>query len=141
MKRRTNRARFLLVTFVLSHAAVTVIHGVAHELAHVPVSAMAQLYIVLVIIAGPLVGLWLAGRYPAFGGWLVALTLAGSLVFGLVNHFVIPGVDHVTHVDAQWRWLFGLSAGLLVVTEATGSGMGVWYATRALSLSRQSTRE
>ena len=52
--------------------------------------------------------------------------MAGALVFGLGNHFIIAGEDHVAHVAAEWRTLFGVTAVLLVITEAAGTIVGVW---------------
>ena len=51
------------------------------------------------------------------GGWIVAASLGGALVFGLINHFIIAGPDHVAHVAAEWRTLFGVTAALLFVPK------------------------
>jgi hypothetical protein len=51
--------------------------------------------------------------------------MAGSLVFGRINHFIVQGTDHVAHVAAAWRPLFASTAGLLVLTEAAGTALGV----------------
>ena len=51
--------------------------------------------------------------------------MAGSLVFGLVNHFVLASPDHVAHVAPEWRPLFTATAVLLALTEALGSGLAV----------------
>jgi hypothetical protein len=56
--------------------------------------------------------------------------MGGALTFGLINHFVIDGPDHVTHVAEAWRQLFGVTATLLVVCEAAGTAIGVWSARR-----------
>jgi hypothetical protein len=73
-----------------------------------------------------------ATRWPCdrTGAWIVAASMSGALVFGLVNHFVIGGSDHVMHVAAEWRMLFGVTAALLVVSEAIGAGAGIWCAMR-----------
>ena len=56
---------------------------------------------------------------------LIAVTMAGSLVFGLVNHFVLDSPDHVAHVDPP-RWLlFATTATLLAITEALGVGLAI----------------
>ena len=51
--------------------------------------------------------------------------MAGSLVFGLVNHFGLPGPDHVAHVDPRWRLLFATTAALLAITETLGSTLAI----------------
>jgi MFS family permease len=123
-------ARYFLAFAVLSHLAVTLLHGFAHTAAHVPTTLAASVFIYLVIEAGPLAGLWVARSHPRAGGWIVASTMAGSLVFGLVNHFVIGSPDHVNHVAEQWRMLFASTAVLLVITEGIGTAAGAWLATR-----------
>ena len=50
------------------------------------------------------------------------MSMAGALVFGLVNHFFIQGADHVAHVAREWRTLFASTAALLAVLEAAGTG-------------------
>jgi hypothetical protein len=114
-----------LPTIVLVHLALSVFHGRAHSGAQVPLSPAATLFVYIVILAGPLVGLAISRWRPAAGGWIVAASLGGALVFGLINHFIIAGPDHVDHVAAEWRTLFGVTAALLLVTEAAGVAIGV----------------
>jgi F0F1-type ATP synthase membrane subunit a len=96
----------------------------------VPLPLAGTLFVFVVILAGPLVGLAVSRWRPPAGGWIVAASMAGALVFGLVNHFVVDGSDHVMHVATEWRMLFGVTAALLVVSEAVGIGVGIWCATR-----------
>jgi len=91
-------------------------------------SLAANVFIVVVIEIGPLAGLLLSRSRPVSGGWIVAATMAGALVFGVVNHFVIAGADHVSHIPDDWRVLFGTTAALLAITEVAGAGAGAWYA-------------
>ena len=130
MTRPSERTGAVLAVIVLSHTAVCAVHGAAHALARVRTTPFMQLYIALVIVVGPLAGLLLARRRPVAGGWIVAATMTGALVFGGVNHFIFPGADHVARVAPEWQCLFTTSAVLLVITEIAGSGAGVWYATR-----------
>ena len=126
---RTNTAPWpLLAGIVLSHFAVTLLHGAAHGAAQVATTPAQNWFIALVIVVAPLAALWLARARPELGGWLVASAMAGALVFGIVNHFVIPGVDRVDHVAAQWRPLFAATAFLLVAFELAGTAAGIWYA-------------
>jgi MFS family permease len=135
MKRNRGSYRTWLMVIVLVHLVVSMVHGIAHTQAHVPLSLAANLFVYIVILAGPLIGLALTWWTPRLGGWLIALSMAGSLVFGLVNHFVLTSPDHVAHVDPQWRSLFATTAVLLAVTEA----LGVVLAARFLARERTST--
>ena len=125
MNRKGSGVRGWLTSAVLAHFLVSIVHGAAHAGAHVPLSRAANLFVFLVILAGPPVGLALTWPARRIGSWVIALTMAGSLVFGLVNHFVLVSPDHVAHVDPQWRALFATTAVLLAVTEALGSGLAI----------------
>src|SRR3954470_12222031 len=118
-----------LTIAVVAHLLVTLVHGAAHSGARIPMTLAANLLIWIVILIGPLAGLWLARSRPAAGGWGVAATIAGLLVCGIVNHYLIIGPDHVNHVAAEWRTQFGITAALLVVTELAGAIAGVRCAT------------
>jgi hypothetical protein len=122
-------ARRWLAIVVIAHLLVTMVHGAAHSGARIPMTLAANFFIWIVILIGPLAGLWLSRSRPAAGGWLVAATMAGSLVFGIVNHYVIVSPDHVSHVAAEWRTQFSVTAALLVVTELAGVAAGVAAAT------------
>jgi hypothetical protein len=100
-------------------------HGVAHNGAHIEMSPAANLFVFAVILAGPLVGLALSWRSKWLGSLIVALTMASSLIFGLVNHFVLESSDHVRLVPAQWRMLFGTTAALLAITEMLSLGFAI----------------
>jgi hypothetical protein len=122
----------LLAAVVVGHLIVSIVHGAAHSGARIPMTLAANLFIWIVIVAGPLAGLWLSRSRPVAGGWVVAATMAGSLVFGVVNHFVIVSPDHVSHVAAEWRLLFAVTAALLVVSEVAGVVVGITSARRAV---------
>ena len=115
-----------LTAIVLIHLAINVVHGWAHAGAQVPLSAAGALFVYIVILAGPLVGLGVWRWRPRLGGWTVAACMSGALLFGLINHFIIDGSDHVARVAAEGQSLFGVTAGLLVACEALGVAIGVW---------------
>ena len=114
-----------LTAVVLIHLAINIVHGRAHTGADVPLPLAGTLFVFIVILAGPIVGLVLSRWRPRAGGWVVAACMAGALAFGLVNHFIIDGTDHVARVAAEWRSLFGVTAALLVIVEAVGVIVGI----------------
>ena len=119
----------LLTAIVLLHLGVTVLHGWAHAGAVVPVSTVANVFIITDIVVAPLVGIGILWFLSIAGGaWLVGLSLTGALLFGVVNHFVLDSPDHVAHIVAQWKVLFGTTAVLLALTEALGAGLAFWRA-------------
>jgi hypothetical protein len=109
---------------VVAHLAVNLIHGAAHSGAQVPITALQNAFVWIVILIGPLVALWLIRTNRRYGAELLALTMGGALVFGLVNHFVIDSADHVSQVTNEtWRLPFQVSAALLLLLEAAGVGI------------------
>lgn len=121
----------MLTAVVLMHLAIAIVHGRAHTGAQVPLPLAGTLFVYIVILAGPLVGLGVSRWRPRAGAWIVAACMSGALVFGLVNHFILDGLDHVEHVVPEWRSLFGVTATLLAISEAVGAAIGVWSATRS----------
>src|SRR5436190_8853728 len=89
MKRTRDRLWLWLGGTVLAHLAISFVHGAAHAQAHVPMSFAANLFVFAVILAGPVIGLALALRSRRVGAWIIGVTMVASLVFGVVNHFVV----------------------------------------------------
>jgi hypothetical protein len=57
--------------------------------------------------------------------WLIALTMLASLLFGLINHFMLDSPDYVMAVPQHaWRYTFVLSAALVAITESIGAVLG-----------------
>jgi cytochrome bd-type quinol oxidase subunit 2 len=131
--RHANTSWQWLVALVFIHLAVVVVHGRSHVAEHVDTTRLQNMFIAAVIVAGPIAGLLLACRRRGAGGWLVAVTMTGALVFGIVNHFMLPGVDRIDQVKGPSALLFAGSAALLAASEAAGAAAGVWYATRRSS--------
>ena len=131
--------RLSLTAVVLAHLVVSAVHGAAHDRAQVPLSLWANLFVYVVILAGPLVGLALMWWNARAGAWIIAFAMAGSFVFGVVNHFLLSSPDHVAHVDPQWRSLFTATAVLLAVTEALGVALAAKFLTSE-RVSANSTR-
>lgn len=125
MSSNTNSAKRWLAGVVLAHLIISIAHGNAHAGAQVPLTPAANLFVFTVIVAGPLIGLVLLWPAPRLGSWIIAVTMAGSLVFGLVNHFVLSSPDHVSHVAEAWRGLFTSTAVLLAVTEGLGAALAL----------------
>jgi hypothetical protein len=129
MSRPRHRGWPWLCALVITHLIVSVVHGAAHAHAHVDLSPAAGVFVMAVIIAGPLAGLALMWPSERLGGWLIAGTLTASLAFGVINHFILSSPDHVAHVAAESRVLFAATAALLAVLEAAGAWMA-WQVAR-----------
>jgi hypothetical protein len=114
-----------LTLVVAAHLIISMAHGMVHNGARVPLSPAGTLFVVIVILLGPLAGVALMWWAQRSGVWIVALAMAGSFIFGLLNHFVFASPDHVAHVASQWRPLFATTAVLLALTEALGFGLAL----------------
>jgi hypothetical protein len=117
--------RSWIAAIVVLHLVISIFHGAAHDGAHVPLSPAATLFVFVVILAGPIAGAGVMWRHAVIGSWVVAVTLAGSLVFGVVNHFILSSPDHVAQVARQWQSMFATTAVLLALTEALGAGLAI----------------
>ena len=114
-----------LKAVVLGHLLVSLAHGATHASAHVSLSPAATLFVFVVILAGPLIGLAVIAMNERLGWGVIAITMAASLVFGVVNHFILVSTDHVAQVELQWRPLFAATAVLVAATEAVGLALAL----------------
>lgn len=126
----TGRLKIGLVSSaaVLAHLVVSMVHGRAHESLGVGLSTWQNTYVLTVIVIAPLIAMLLIWtRLARFGLLLLVVSMAGSLIFGAVYHYVVISPDHVSHLppgDAQG--LFRTTALLLVLTEVFGLLVGLW---------------
>jgi hypothetical protein len=122
-------------TVVLAHFAINVIHGMAHHHLAVTLTLAQGLFVTSVIVVAPIISMILLWtRLKRAGAALLLISMAGSLVFGVVNHFLIVASDHILHLPkGEWRLTFQITAFLLVAVEALGCWVGV-LALRAIEI-------
>ncbi len=112
------------------HVLVTILHAAAHFGAHILLASFFDdAFIVVVIFSAPVVALLLLkNAHPSrLGGLLLFLSMFGALLYGLVNHFLLPGADNATHMSpGVWQLPFLVTSYLLFILEAAGSGVGLW---------------
>jgi hypothetical protein len=112
---------------VLVNLPINMLHGAAHLKLQIDLSPAEKLFVAVVILAGPLLAmalLWTAWQRLGFA--LLALTMAGSLAFGLYHHFMAMGPDHIgAQVAGVWGTTFVITACLLFLAEALGTYIGV----------------
>jgi hypothetical protein len=115
------------VALVVVHMVLTIAHAVVHLGAHVQSSVAQLVFIAVVIVAGPIVGLyWYLRRKARRGGAAVlAVSMVGALVFGVYFHLLSNSDDNVTHahpgVGAFWLSGFVSSAVALAVVDLVGT--------------------
>ncbi|MDQ2842682.1 MAG: hypothetical protein M3Y72_16915 [Acidobacteriota bacterium] len=94
--------RTSLISIVVVHLVVGFWHGAAHFQIPVPLTLQQKIFVGVMVYFLPLVGaglLWTSHRWTA--AWLITLSLLGSLIFGFINHFVLPSPDYVMEVPAH----------------------------------------
>ncbi len=128
-------ARKACLWIVALHALALVVHGQAHQAVPVPLSALQNAFATGVIVIAPIVAAALIWRgFPRLGGTLLAASLFGAFVFGVVNHYVLESADNVSQIPATgWGEAFTQSAHALAATELAGT-------VAALALLRASVR-
>lgn len=120
--------------FVLIHLVVNFLHGRAHTELQIGLSSFQLLFVVGVIMIGPLLAMVLLWtQRQRLGLVLLTASMAGACLFGLYYHFVVPSPDHVAHVPAGfWGDLFRMTAVVLAVMEGLGAAVGLnWLYTHA----------
>ena len=112
------------------HILVVIFHSAAHFGEHVlPASFFDYTFIVVVIVIAPVVALFLLRniRLSRLGALLLFLSMLGALLYGLVNHFLLPGADNAMHLSpGGWQLPFLLTSYALLLLEAAGCIIGIW---------------
>ena len=110
-----------------------VVHHYAHVVADVRNTPLQLLFILLVVTIAPWATVYLAWRRTVkIGAAVFSLSMAASLAFGLVLHFVIDSPDLHSNVAPGHGAVFLHSALGLAVVEFTGfvRGVHVWFRGR-----------
>ncbi len=127
-----NRGAAYGTAVVVGHLVVTVFHGVAHRALNIGLGRAGMAFVGSAVVIGPLVAmalLWTSRR--RVGLVLLSASMAGSLLFGLYNHFLVMGPDNVRSVPHEASGImFMTTAILLEVMEAIGAFVGIYFFSR-----------
>ncbi len=120
------------IGIVFVHFAINVAHGMAHTHLEIGVSAFQKAFVAAVIVVAPFYAAYLIWKGNLrVGGVLLAVSMTGALAFGVYYHFILPGPDHVKHINLpislDMRDIFDLSAVLLGLFECLGVLAGVRF--------------
>lgn len=129
---------------VAAHAVVLLAHEVAHRRLGVDLRLWQTAFAYAVIVAGPIAGVALARSRPRAGHALLALTMAGALLFTVYHHYVGVSPDNVAHLPPGGaRPLFRWTSALLAPLEAAGAWVGWrgWRASRTLAVDANDSDE
>ena len=129
------KARISAGVIVWLDLAVNVIHALSHLGADIWLSFFGNAFVVVVIVVAPLVSLFLlhTTRLQWLGALLLFLSMLAAFLFGVWNHFLLPGSDNVARVPpGVWQQPFQVTAVLLTILQAVGTGIGVWCLSEAI---------
>jgi hypothetical protein len=122
------KTKIIATLIVLLHLFIVLAHGRAHVKLQVAATLWQNAFIAAVIVVCPLVAmtvLWTGLQKTGFV--LLSVSMAGSLVFGLMNHFLLSSPDNALGMQhGYWRTIFGTTAILLAIIEAVGLGWPIW---------------
>ena len=117
---------------VVMHALINGLHGLAHVEIPVHLSLVQSLFVSIVIFLIPIIAavlLWT--QFYHIGCWLLLSSIAGSLLFGIYNHFIVMSPDHVSQVSFEgWGLLFQVTAYLVLIVDGLGCWIGIWALKR-----------
>lgn len=125
------RTTLLIATWaiVLSMIVLLIHAGVHFGLDILPMDIWNYLFIGIVLIILPPVGLCMMynTRLARWGALIVALSMLGSFIYGLVNHFLLPSMDNVASPGPQpLHFLFVLTSYLQMPLQAGSALVGLW---------------
>jgi H+/gluconate symporter-like permease len=113
---------------ILLNLLVSGVHGWAHQQLGVELAPWEQSFVVVAVVAGPLLALvlyWTPFRRAAAA--FLFLSMTAALAFGVHHHFIVPSPDHVSHLPpGDTQSLFVVTAVLLAVAEAIGVLFPIW---------------
>jgi hypothetical protein len=121
------------------HAIANGLHGFAHMEIPVALSLLQGLFIGIVIFLIPIIAvvlLWT--QFYRIGSWLLISSLAGSLLFGIYNHFIVISPDHVSQVSiVGWGLLFQVTAVAILIADGLGAGICLWAELREVNYGKR----
>ncbi|BAY07732.1 hypothetical protein [Calothrix sp. NIES-2098] len=66
-------------------------------------------------------------QFQQAGSWLLLISMASAMLFGLYHHFIAIGSDRIFEIPfAAWGVLFHITAIFLLLTEGIGCAIGAW---------------
>ena len=124
-----SRAAKYTTAIVVAHLLVNIAHGLSHRELRVGLPLSGSVFVIVVVLALPLVAMGLVWtRKKRFGFILLSLSMFGSFLFGLYNHFLVTSQDHVHSQPPDiWGIVFVLTAYGLLITEAIGAYLGIHF--------------
>jgi hypothetical protein len=121
------RAAWVVVAL---HALVSIVHSVTHVQLSITPALSDALFIVVVILALPIVSVLLLRR-SSRAAWLLSASLGASFIYGALSHFVLAGPDNAFALGGSgWATSFLATTIGLAILEVLGFGVGLILTAR-----------
>lgn len=131
------RFEWSLITLVLAHLVVVVLHAVAHSALQIIPGSADGAFIVSVIMVAPVAALPLLRIHRLIAYGLLVVAMLSAFAYGLQGHFLAPGPDNVAIASADpWTLTFVATAaiiGALEVATVLVAGLLFWRTIRTPS--------
>lgn len=122
----------LVTLLVLIHHGIAYVHGGAHEQLQIPMATWQDLFINLVILIVPLIGVVLVWtKWSRWGLFAIMWAMVGALIFGVAHHYALTSPDHISHLptgDAHVHASFIWTASGIAILEGLAAVAAAYFA-------------
>ena len=126
------REAWWIIWLVAVHFVVVIAHGTAHFVLGIVPPPLDSAFITFVIGLLPLIALPFVLRESRAAMVILTFAFAAAWLYGMANHFIIEGADHVAGLDhGAWPAIFTVTGILLLLLEAAGTVLAAWIFWRA----------
>ena len=126
--------RVVITALVAGHLAASLWHGNLHTQLGIDLATWQTLFVVIVILIGPVVGAALVWtRYASTGLWLFFVSMLGAFVFGVYHHYMMVSADNIHYLpgaNAELHHGFTISAGVIALLELVSALYGAFLLGR-----------
>ena len=128
-----SRLEWYFIAIVFVHLGVVLVHTVAHLVLGIVPSPPDTVFIVAVILVGPVLALPILRFNRPLASGLLAIVMGAAFAYGVQSHFLIPGPDQVSIAASDpWTYVFVITAAILAVVELAGLAVAVILFGRAI---------
>ena len=124
--------RLVALAVIVLHAVILVGHDWAHRSLGVGLVPWQLIFVYSVIVAAPVVSaVAVFTRFARSGYALLAISMLGSLIFGVYHHYILISPDHVHHLPAgDGQDIFRATAAMMAAVEFAGIGVAMFALRR-----------
>lgn len=127
------RTQAIMVSvFVIIHHGVALAHDNAHNQIEVLLTPSQSLFVYTFILLLPIAAVILVWtRFAAISPVLLAVSMAGALIFGVYHHYILISPDNIAHLPVgteQQHSQFVSTAHLLSILQLLGAVLAAYLA-------------